>query len=110
MTDREIYGVEEFWTYPTRGVGDCEDLALYKREWLVERGLPRGALTIALVHHKASMDPHAVLLAETSEGTYLLDSLSDDIVIWSEAPYNFEARERPDGSWERFDQDIWTYE
>ena len=110
MTDKELYGLEEYWAFPSDGFGDCEDIALYKRERLVELGLPRGAMTIAIVHHRANMSPHAVLLIETTAGTYLLNSFTDDVVLWHEAPYNFETRERPDGFWERFDQDIWTYE
>lgn len=110
MTDLELYGFEEFWEIPSDGFGDCEDIALIKRERLVEIGLPRGAMTIAIVHHQKTMSQHAVLLVETTAGTYLLNSLADDVALWHEAPYNFEARERPDGSWERFDQDIWAYE
>lgn len=36
MTDMEIYGVEEYWAYPTT-VGDCEDYVLLK-----QRELPEG--------------------------------------------------------------------
>lgn len=56
------------------------------------------------------MCPHALLLVETTGGTYVLDNLVDEILLWNEAPYNFEARERVDGQWDRFDQSIWTYE
>ena len=35
-TDQEIYGVSEFWTYPTDR-GDCEDYALLKQRVLLER-------------------------------------------------------------------------
>lgn len=109
-SDEELYDREEYWAFPSHGAGDCEDIALFKRERLVGFGLPRGAMTIAIVHHRGMMFPHAVLLIETTAGTYLLDSLENDIVLWHEAPFNFEARERPDGSWERFDQSIWKYE
>lgn len=108
--DMDLYGREEFWAFPSHGAGDCEDIALFKREQLVRLGLPRAAMTIAIVHHKREMFPHAVLLVETTAGTYLLDNLANEIVVWHEAPYNFEARERPDGSWERFDQSNWLYE
>jgi len=110
MNDYELFGFEEYWALPSEGLGDCEDIALFKRERLVELGLPRGALTIAIVRHRENMAPHAVLLAETTAGTYLLNMFTDDVVLWHEAPYNFEARERPDGSWERFDQSNWSYE
>lgn len=110
VTDSDLYGQEEYWAYPEGRFGDCEDIALFKREELVHLGLPRGALTLALVHHRVTMTPHAVLLVETTAGTYLLDTLSDPALPWHEAPYNFEARERPDGRWDRYDQEIWRYE
>lgn len=109
-SDMELYGLEEYWAFPSHGKGDCEDIALFKREQLVRHGLPRAAMTIALVHHKKEMFPHAVLLIETTAGTYLLDNLMTDVVIWHEARYNFEARERQDGTWERYDQSNWVYE
>jgi predicted transglutaminase-like cysteine proteinase len=104
------HGIEELWCYPSQGVGDCEDFALEKRRRLVEFGLPRAALTMAIVYHRKLMSPHAVLLVETTSGTYLLDNLLDDVVLWNEAPYNFEARERIDGKWDRFDQSAWVFE
>jgi len=110
MSDKELFDLEEYWAFPSDGLGDCEDIALFKRERLVELGLPRGAITIAIVHHRVNMSSHAVLLVETTAGTYLLNMFTDDVVLWHKAPYNFEARERPDGSWERFDQNTWSYD
>ncbi|TGR16684.1 transglutaminase, partial [Mesorhizobium sp. M1C.F.Ca.ET.196.01.1.1] len=43
-TDMEIYGVEEYWAYPDKGVGDCEDYALEKRRELMAAGVPAGLL------------------------------------------------------------------
>jgi predicted transglutaminase-like cysteine proteinase len=110
VSDWIVHGVEELWSYPRQGVGDCEDFALEKRRRLVARGLPRAALTFAIVYHRRMMSPHTVLLVETTAGTYLLDNQVDDVLIWSETPYNFEMRERPDGKWERYDQKIWVFE
>lgn len=109
-SDKELFGVEEFWTYPEDGVGDCEDAVIFKREELVRHGLPRGAMTIALAYHRKHLSAHAVLLVETSAGTLLLNSVVDDVVLWHSAPYNFEARERPDGRWDRYDQEMWVFE
>ncbi len=110
MPDPEWRGVEEYWDYPVLGCGDCEDFALEKRRRLVEAGLPRGAMTMAIVHHRALMFSHAVLLVRTEEGTFALDNLSDEVLCWSGIPYNFEMRERPDGSWVRYDQGDWTFD
>jgi predicted transglutaminase-like cysteine proteinase len=110
VPDWVVHGVEEKWSYPRRGVADCEDFALEKRRRLVELGLPRAALTIAIAYHRRTMSPHALLLVETHAGTYVLDNLMDEVLLWSEAAYNFEARERTDGQWERFDQAKWIFE
>jgi predicted transglutaminase-like cysteine proteinase len=77
---------------------------------LVEFGLPRASMTMAIAHHKAKLSSHAVLLAETSDGTFVLDNMSDGIRCWSDAQLNYESRERPDGQWARFDQSKWTFE
>ena len=66
-------------------------------------------MRLALVMHRKRLNAHAVLTVETSRGTYILDSLTDEVLRWNRTPYNFEARERPDGRWERFDQTEWTW-
>jgi predicted transglutaminase-like cysteine proteinase len=109
MFDSDSSGEEEVWSYPIDDRGDCEDSALEKRRRLVAMGWSRAAPTMAIVHHRSRYCSHAVLLAETTAGTLMLDSLSDRLLCWSEAPYNFEARERPDGQWDRFDQRDWVY-
>jgi hypothetical protein len=81
--DKIQYNKEEFWAYPISGMGDCEDVALEKRFRLTKLGLPIG--------------------------TFAMDRFTNQILLWYQLPYNFEARERPDGKWERFDQSIWTF-
>jgi predicted transglutaminase-like cysteine proteinase len=104
------YDREEYWTLPENGRGDCEDKALEKRRRLAEMGLPRGAMRMALVFHRRLLTSHGVLTVETTAGTYVLDSATDEVQRWDQTPYNFEARERPDGRWTRFDQAQWTYQ
>jgi len=108
--DKDQYQKEEYWTYPNNGFGDCEDIALEKRARLVRIGYPRGALRIAIVHHKQTLISHAILTVETTQGTYVMDSTTGAVYIWYQTPYNFESRERTDGKWERYDQDMWTYD
>lgn len=93
---------EECWAFPEDGSGDCEDYALEKRRRLVAAGLPSASLTMAIVHHEVRFFPHAVLLAETTNGTWVLDNLHDDPLCWDAVPYRYERRERPDGSWVRY--------
>ena len=110
LFDKDQYQKEEFWTYPSSGFGDCEDIALEKRYRLVKIGFPRGSFRIAIGYHKRTLMSHAVLTVETKQGTYVMDSIDEQIHIWHQTPYNFETRERTDGKWERYDQDIWTFD
>jgi len=109
VLDKIQYDKEEFWTYPISGMGDCEDFALEKRLRLTKLGIPRGALKIAIVQNRKMFTSHALLLVETTQGTYALDRFTNEVLLWYQLPYNFEARERPDGRWERFDQSIWIF-
>lgn len=104
IPDWENIGREEFWSYPADGAGDCEDFALEKRRRLVAAGLPGAALTCAIAFHEVQFFPHAVLLAETTSGTWVLDNLYDDLRCWDAVPYFYTRRELPDGRWTRFSQ------
>jgi len=108
--DTDQYFQEDFWSLPHSGKGDCEDIALEKRQRLAMLGFPRAALRIAIVFHKGYLCPHALLTIETDRGTYVLDSFFDEIYTWNQLPYNFASRERVDGQWEYFDQNAWTFE
>lgn len=107
MSDWDRVGDEEHWGYPTRGRGDCEDIALEKRRRFPAAGLPRAAFALAIVHGRARPSAHAVLLVETTAGTFVLDSVAGVPTCWAASPYDFESRERPDGRWSRYDQRTW---
>ena len=109
MEDPEWRGKEDEWSFPVLGRGDCEDFALEKRKRLVEAGLPRAAMSLAIVYHKKLMSPHLILLLETSDGTMVLDQLNNEVLCWDKVPYNYESRERMDGRWDRFDQSVWNW-
>lgn len=104
-TDQDLYHQEEYWTYPTKNKGDCEDNALEKRRLLVKAGIPRGALKMGIGFHKEKLYGHGLLFVETNKGTMVLDQDNDEIVPWNEAPYNYECMERNDGMWEYYIQD-----
>jgi predicted transglutaminase-like cysteine proteinase len=94
-TDQETYGVSEYWTMPLESglrVGDCEDYALEKRHALIAAGVPAEALSIAVVTTVRG-DTHAVLLAATDHGEYVLDNLSAWIVPWTKAGYTWRERQ-----------------
>ena len=96
--DQEHYGVNEFWTVPVDGEGDCEDYVLAKRKMLVLLGLPEAALRITVVLDKGIVR-HAVLTVVTDKGDYVLDSLKDDILTTDQADYVFvERQDRASGT------------
>jgi len=102
VSDMDNLGVEEDWSFPLDCRGDCEDFVLEKRERLVDLGFPRASLTIAFAFHEVQFFPHAVLLAETTAGTWVLDNLYDEVLCWDAVPYRYTRREQPDGTWIRF--------
>lgn len=87
VTDQDLYGRIEHWTYPA-GQGDCEDYVLLKRRLLMERGWPSGALLITVVRDENN-DGHAVLTARTTEGDLVLDNKRSAIVPWNQSHYRF---------------------
>jgi predicted transglutaminase-like cysteine proteinase len=99
LTDLQIYGRNEVWTYPTN-LGDCEDYALLKRQLLIAAGWPPSSLLITMVL-RPSGDAHAVLTVRTDHGDYILDNLRPEVALWSEVPYLFVKRqsERDAGAW-----------
>jgi predicted transglutaminase-like cysteine proteinase len=94
-TDREHWGVEDRWNYPDDGYGDCEDYQLLKRRLLIEAGLPRRALRMAVVADKEG-NGHAVLMIRSDRGDFILDNSTDAVLAWDETGYTFIKREGSD--------------
>lgn len=92
MNDIDVYGKDEVWTYPTAGVGDCEDYVLEKRRRLSERGVSLSNLLVTVVR-KPDGEGHAVLTLRTMKGDYILDNLRDDVRLWTETGYRFLKRQ-----------------
>lgn len=91
VTDQEYYHTVEHWTLPVSH-GDCEDYALLKRRSLIQAGWPSGALLIAVVFDEIG-DGHAVLVARTDRGDFVLDNRTDDIRRWDRTVYRFVKRQ-----------------
>lgn len=91
MTDMEIYGVEEYWAYPTT-VGDCEDYVLLKQRELQKAGIPISDLLITVVR-KPDGEGHAVLTVRTDRGDFVLDNLTDEVLRWNETDYTYLKRQ-----------------
>ncbi|MCP1197861.1 transglutaminase-like cysteine peptidase [Notoacmeibacter sp. MSK16QG-6] len=103
LTDLQIWGREELWSYP-QGVGDCEDYVLEKRRRLQEAGVPASALLITVVL-QPNGDGHAVLTVRTDRGDVVLDNLNDRVLPWEQTDYTFLKLQSPRNSaqWELVD-------
>ena len=91
LTDMEIYGVEEEWTYP-QNAADCEDYVLIKRKRLMEAGISPSNLLITVVL-QPNGEGHAVLTVRTDRGDFVLDNMRNKVLLWSETEYRFLKRQ-----------------
>jgi predicted transglutaminase-like cysteine proteinase len=100
MNDYDIYGKDEVWAYPDKGVGDCEDYVLEKRRRLNAFGLSLADLLITVVR-KPDGEGHAVLTVRTDKGDFVLDNLTDKVRAWDQTGYRFLKRQAVDdtGRW-----------
>jgi predicted transglutaminase-like cysteine proteinase len=92
VTDMDQWGVAERWSYPTTGMGDCEDYVLLKRKMLIDAGWPRQALHVTVVRDKKG-DGHAVLTVKTDRGDFILDNTEKKVKIWLETGYQYIKRQ-----------------
>ncbi|MEZ5806341.1 MAG: transglutaminase-like cysteine peptidase [Zhengella sp.] len=98
-TDMEMWGREEYWSYPGRQ-GDCEDYVLEKRRLLIKAGIPASALLVTVVL-QPNGDGHAVLTLATDMGDFILDNLEPRVLAWDKTEYRFLKRQssRNAGVW-----------
>lgn len=101
VEDIALYGVQERWTYPDNGKGDCEDLALLKRRMLMRAGFPRQALLMTVVRDETGAG-HAVLTVVTDRGDYVLDSKTSKVLPWSDTGYGYIKRQSEE------DPNVWV--
>jgi predicted transglutaminase-like cysteine proteinase len=91
VSDQDLYHQPEMWAYPV-DAGDCEDYVLLKKRYLEGFGFPAETLLITVVLDEAG-EGHAVLMAHTSAGDYILDNRRDEILRWSETRYLYLKRQ-----------------
>lgn len=104
ISDQALYGVDELWNRPGVGKGasgDCEDFAIEKREQLIEQGYPARDLFFA-VAFRADLGMHAVLVAHTEAGDYVLDNRTPYVTPWNQVPYVWVKRQSRD------DAQLWS--
>ncbi|POF31636.1 transglutaminase-like cysteine peptidase [Roseibium marinum] len=92
MTDEDLFGEAERWTYPVEGYGDCEEYVLEKQRVLVEAGWPRSALLIT-VAKDVKNSGHAVLTVRTDHGDVILDNQIEAVLPWYSTPYRYIKRQ-----------------
>lgn len=91
-TDLLVYGVNDYWTCPDSGYGDCEDIVCAKRRALIKHGWPASSLLTTLVYLPDG-GKHAVLTVRTDRGDFILDNLEKRIVAWNVANLQFYKRQ-----------------
>jgi predicted transglutaminase-like cysteine proteinase len=91
MSDVDLYGQDEVWTYPD-GAGDCEDYVLEKRRELHDHGVALSNLLIT-VARKPDGEGHAVLTMRTDKGDFVLDNLTDSVRQWNHTGYRYLKRQ-----------------
>jgi predicted transglutaminase-like cysteine proteinase len=84
-------GKADHWTI-TRNQGDCEDYALTKRSELIKRGWSPSSVLMATVRDRKNR-PHAVLVAHTNRGDFVLDSQTGKIKPWNKTGYKWLKRQ-----------------
>lgn len=92
MTDEDLFGEPERWTYPVEDYGDCEEYVLEKQRVLVEAGWPRSALLIT-VAKDVKNSGHAVLTVRTDHGDVILDNQIEAVLPWYSTPYRYIKRQ-----------------
>jgi predicted transglutaminase-like cysteine proteinase len=92
VTDMELYHKVEYWTYPTKHKGDCEDYVLLKQRLLIERGWPESTLLITVVRDENN-EGHAVLTVRTDKGDFILDNKRSEILRFADTPYTYIKRQ-----------------
>lgn len=92
MTDKDLFGKEEYWAYPTNGYGDCEEYVLEKQRVLIEAGWPKSALLIT-VAKDVQNSGHAVLTVRTDHGDMILDNQIEAVLPWYSTPYRYIKRQ-----------------
>ena len=91
VSDQDLYGEAEYWTYPV-DAGDCEDYVLLKKRYLESLGFAASDLLITVVLDEKN-EGHAVLTVVTDGGDFVLDNRRDDILRWSDTKYTFLKRQ-----------------
>ncbi len=91
VTDIELFGVEEYWTYPVDGAGDARNTC-WKRSACcsIAAGPQRPADHRRQGHQQRG--PRG-LTVRTDQGDVILDNQIEAVLPWYSAPYRFVKRQ-----------------
>lgn len=92
VTDEELFGKLEYWTYPSGSAGDCEEYVLEKQRTLIAKGWPKSALLITVAKDVKNAG-HAVLTVRTDHGDMILDNQVEAVLPWYSTPYRYIKRQ-----------------
>ncbi|PSJ38287.1 transglutaminase-like cysteine peptidase [Allosphingosinicella deserti] len=96
-TDRERFGVDEYWQASGTGkgaAGDCEDIALQKQQELLAAGFPADRMFLAVVF-SSRIGLHTVLVVRLEDGDVVLDSATGGIRSWDRTGYSWLRVQSP---------------
>lgn len=101
-------GVDDHWTLLNPGdAGDCEDIALTKRDALIDLGWPAGALRPAICYARGQRvggpEMHLVLSVDTDAGTYVLGNLTNQVRSWRDSDCAVWVMREAGGTWRWID-------
>jgi predicted transglutaminase-like cysteine proteinase len=91
VSDMELYGMPDKWTYPTKA-GDCEDFVLLKKRYLLGMGFSPDVMLVTVVLDENG-EGHAVLSLVTDKGDYVLDNRRNEVLRWDETGYTYLKRQ-----------------
>lgn len=86
--DTQQYGKAEFWEIPLK-YGDCEDIALKKRQILLEQKVNPDTIKLATCWTETG-GYHAVLIVTIADGDYVLDNRRQLPAIKQDLPYKWD--------------------
>lgn len=78
------------WGYAANGTGSCVQYAMEKRRALIEMGWPASSLRLVTATTRGGLG-HLVLVANTTQGDFVLDNLSRDVTPWQDLSYRWGA-------------------
>ncbi|WFP62773.1 transglutaminase-like cysteine peptidase [Mesorhizobium sp. WSM4904] len=88
--DSVVYGKLDYWAKPSEilehRAGDCEDFAILKMAALLRAGIPARSMSLVVLQDRRRKFFHAVLSVSTGSGTFILDSLSNNVAMDSDLP------------------------